>query len=243
MLAAFADAAAVLGSDEYLAIAMKNADFILTELQLAGRLLRTWKEGRAKLNGYLEDYANVIDGLIALYQASGEVRYLTEARRLADTMITEFWLVVRNKDFYDNATPSGNSAAADVLLRISRFTGDDKYEKFAAATLRIIASQLRQYPQGFGRALSAMEFYLAETKEVVIVGSSNSDLVREVLMAYLPNAVIAHSQVPEDQAAVIPLFAGRGVVDGRPTAYVCENFVCQRPVTTVAEIIELILRA
>jgi uncharacterized protein YyaL (SSP411 family) len=88
-----------------------------------------------------------------------------------------------------------------------------------------------------------MEFYLAETREVVIVGSSNSDLVREVLTAYLPNAVIAHSQVPEDQAAVIPLFAGREVVDGRPTAYVCENFVCQRPVTTVAEIRELILRA
>ncbi len=259
MLAAFADAAAVLGSDEYLATAMRNADFILAELQHDGRLLRTWKQGRAKLNGYLEDYANVIDGLIVLYQASGEIRYLTEARRLADTMITEFWdeegggffftshdheeLVVRNKDFYDNATPSGNSAAADVLLRISRFTGDDKYEKFAAATLRIIASQLRQYPQGFGRALSAMEFYLAETKEVVIVGSSNSDLVREVLMAYLPNAVTAHSQVPEDQAAVIPLFAGREVVDGRPTAYVCANFVCQRPVTTVAEIRELILRA
>jgi uncharacterized protein YyaL (SSP411 family) len=256
MLAAFADAAGVLGSDEYLVVAKRNAAFILSELHHDGRLLRTWKQGSAKLNGYVEDYANVVDGLVVLYQASGEVRYLNEARRLADTMITEFWdeevggffftshdheeLVVRNKDFYDNATPSGNSAAADVLLRLSKLTGDDKYEKFAAATLRLIASQLRRYPQGFGRALSAMEFYLADTKEIAIVGSAGNDLVREVLSTYLPNTVVAHSAAPASDASSVPLFSEREAVDGRPTAYVCENFVCQRPVNTVSELRTLI---
>ena len=138
MLAAFADAAAVLQNGEYLEIAKKNAEFISTQLQKDGRLLRTWKDGAAKLNGYIEDYANVADGLIELYQVSGEVKYLTEAKRLADLMITEFWdednggffftsndheeLIVRNKDFYDNATPSGNSVAADVLLKARQTT-------------------------------------------------------------------------------------------------------------------------
>jgi uncharacterized protein len=257
MLAAFADAAGVLASGEYLAIARKNADFILSELHRDGRLLRTWKEGKAKLNGYVEDYANVIDGLIVLYQVSGEIRYLKEARKLADTMITEFWdeegggffftshdheeLVVRNKDFYDNATPSGNSAAADVLLRLAKLTGDEKYEKFGATTLRLIASQLRRYPQGFARALSAMEFHLTDTKEVVVIGSPKDELTREVLSSYLPNAVLAVSSDPARDAGWSPLFSERERIEGKPTAYVCENFVCQRPVTTTAELRSLMV--
>ncbi len=183
MLAAFADAAAVLRSNEYLEIAVKNAEFILSQLQRDGRLLRTWKDGAAKLNGYIEDYANVADGLMELYQVSGEIRYLIEAKRLADLMIIEFWdqenggffftsndheeLIVRNKDFYDNATPSGNSVGADVLLRLAKLTGEDKYERFAVTVLKLAASQIRRHPQGFGRALSALEFYLGDTKEVV----------------------------------------------------------------------------
>ena len=131
--------------------------------------MRTWKDGRAKLNAYIEDYANLADGLIELYQASGITHYLNEAKRLADLMITEFWdeenggfyftsadheeLIVRNKDFYDNATPSGNSAAADVLLRLAKFFGEEKYERFAATVLRLIAPQIKRHPQGFGRAL------------------------------------------------------------------------------------------
>ncbi|MBP9663484.1 MAG: thioredoxin domain-containing protein [Pyrinomonadaceae bacterium] len=256
MLAAFADAAGVLGSEDYLEIAKRNADFILTQLENDGRLLRTWKDGQAKLNGYIEDYANVIDGLLVLYQVSGEARYLTDARRLADTMITEFWdpdgggffftsndheeLVLRNKDFYDNATPSGNSVAADVLLRLAKLTADDRYEQFAAATLRLAASQIRRHPQGFGRALSALEFHLADTKEIVVVGDTGSDLARETLSQYLPNAVVAISADPGSDTSATPLFEGRAAVEGKATAYVCENFVCQRPVTAVRELRQLI---
>ena len=256
MLAAFAHAAAVLANDDYLEVAKQNAEFILTQLQKDGRLLRTWKDGTAKLNGYIEDYANVADGLVELYQVSGEVKYLTEAKRLADLMITEFWdaenggffftsndheeLIVRNKDFYDNATPSGNSVAADVLLKLAKLLGDDKYERFAVTVLRLTASQLRRYPQGFGRALSAMEFYLSATKEITVIGGKRNELEREILGRYIPDAVIVLSSEPEADAVTIPLLKDRGMIDGKPTVYVCEDFVCKRPVTTVEEMDEML---
>ena len=256
MMAAFADAAGVLGNDEYLEIAKGNAAFIGRELQRDGRLMRTWKDGKAKLNGYIEDYANVADGLIELFQVSGEVNYLTDAKQLADLMITEFWdadnggfyftsndheeLVVRNKDFYDNATPSGNSVAADVLLKLAKFTGDEKYERFAVTVLRLAASQIRRHPQGFGRALSALEFHLAATKEIVVIGTKGNELEREVLECYLPNAVVVLSEAAAVESAAVPLLIDRDMVDGKPTAYVCENFVCQRPVTTVGDLMKML---
>ena len=315
MLAAFAEAAAVLGSEDYLEIAKRNADFLLGNLveeesttpsaeaaatppqtgaepkrttpsaeaaatppQIGGEpkrttpsaqksgghpsfvrrgaLLRTWKDGRAKLNGYIEDHANLADGLIELYQASGEMRYLLEAKRLADAMITEFWdeenggvfftsndheeLIVRNKDFYDNATPAGNSVAADVLLKLSKFFGEEKYERFAATVLRLVAPQISRYPQGVGRALSAIEFFLAPVKEVVIIGEKGNDLEREIFGEFLPNKVVVLSAEPERHAEFLPLLQDREMIDGKATAYVCENFVCQRPVVTPAELRELL---
>ena len=256
MMAAFADAGKVLGRSDYLDTARGNADFILREMYKDGRLHRTWKSGVAKLNGYVEDYANVADALIVLYEATGETRWLLQAKELADTAITEFWdqdaggffftsndheeLVVRNKDFYDNATPSGNSVAADVLLRLAKLTGEDKYESFATATLRLTAAQVRRYPQGFGRALSAIDFALGVTKEVVIVGSAPNELTQLVDTKYLPHAVVARSEDPEREPAAVPLFKGRTSVDGQPAAYVCENFVCQRAVTTAKELAELL---
>jgi len=257
MLAAFADAAAVLADEDYLEIAKRNAAFIRRELQSGGRLFRTWKAGAAKLNGYVEDYANVADGLIVLYQATGEDEYLVEAKRLADEMITEFWdeenggffftsndheeLIVRNKDFYDNATPSGNSVAADVLLRLARLTGDERYERFGVTVLRLAASQLRKHPQGFGRTLSALEFHLAETKEIVVIGEPGNEIEREVLGRYLPDAVVvlAHDEHVSD-SAVGHLKQGRSQIDGVPTAYVCENFVCNRPVSSIEALAELL---
>ncbi|MGD9588131.1 MAG: thioredoxin domain-containing protein [Pyrinomonadaceae bacterium] len=276
MLAAFAEAAAVLDSKEYLEIAKKNADFLLQHLvqkpdreerRNAGRdkqeiadaravasanprLLRTWKDGRAKLNGYLEDYANLADGLIELYQACGEERYLLKARELAEAMITEFWdeesggffftsneheeLIVRSKDLFDNATPSGNSAAADVLLRLAKFFSEERFERFAAAALRVAADQIRRYPQGFGRALSAIEFMLGDVKEIAIVGSERDELVNEIWADYRPNKVVAVSNGSD--GSQLPLLEGRGPVEGAAAAYVCRDFVCERPVTSVEDL-------
>lgn len=252
MLAAFAEASAILDSDEYLQIAKKNADFILENMQSNGFLLRTWKDGKAKLNAYLEDYANFSDGLLELFQVSGEVKYLTEAKRLADLMITEFWdeenggffftannhedLLVRNKDFFDNAHPSGNSVAADVLLKLAKLTGEEKYERFAVTVLRLVSAQIRRYPTGFGRALSALAFHLDKIKEIVILGDSD-ELKREVWQTYLPNKVVVLAENAENTAE-IPLLNERKLIDGKPTVYVCENFTCQKPVTTAEDLRE-----
>jgi uncharacterized protein YyaL (SSP411 family) len=274
MLAAFAEAAAILDEPEYLEVARANAEFLLREMvekpdreeglnghgessaltsvraSASGvRLLRTWKDGKAKLNGYIEDYANFADGLIELYQVSGEAKYLEAAKELADAMITEFWdeenggffftsndheeLIVRSKDFFDNATPSGNSVAAAVLLKLANLYGEEKYERFATTTLRLAASQIRRFPSGFGRMLSAVEFKLADVKEIAIVDGSGSDVEREVWSEYRPFKVVA-------SGGDVPLLEGRLAVDGKPTVYVCENFVCQRPVTSAKDLRELL---
>ena len=250
MLGAFAEAAAVLRDAAYLEIATRNADFLLTELRRDGRLLRTWKNGQAKLDAYIEDYANLADGLIDLYQVAGDIRFLDEARDLADTMIDKFWdkddggffftshdheeLIVRNKDFTDNATPSGNSVAADVLLKLSKITGDEKYERYATKVLGIAAAQARRYPQGFGRALAAMEFTSQPTREIVLI-NDDGELADEVWRSYTPDKVVVHGN--EEAGPVdLPLLEGRSSIDGRHTAYVCKDFICQRPVTSAAEL-------
>lgn len=252
MTATFAEAGAILESADYLEIARRNADFILENLQRDGYLLRTYKDGRAKLNAYLEDYANFADALVELYQVSGERKYLTEARRLADLMITEFWdeenggffftannheqLIVRNKDYYDSATPSGNSVAADVLLKLSKLAGDEKYERLAVTVLRLVAPQIRRSPNGFGRALSALEFYLNPTKEIVIIGGKGNELEREVWREYLPDKVVVLSDEEGKDAEIIPLLQARKMIENRPTAYVCRNFTCQKPATSAGEL-------
>ncbi|HEY0428328.1 MAG TPA: thioredoxin domain-containing protein [Pyrinomonadaceae bacterium] len=252
MLAAFAEASAILENPDYLEIAAKNADFILENLQKDGYLLRTWKDGRAKLNAYLEDYANFADGLTELYQVSGETKYLREAKRLADLMITEFWdadsgafyftannheeLLIRTKDFYDNATPSGNSAAADVLLKLAKLVGEERYEKFAVTILRLVAPQIRRYPQGYGRILSTLEFYLTPAKEIVVVGEKGNNLESEIWREFLPEKIVVLSENAEIDADLIPLLRERRMIDDKPTAYVCENFACQTPVVSVADL-------
>ncbi len=252
MLATFAEAAAILERTEYFEIAKRNADFILENLQKDGYLLRTYKDGQAKLNAYLEDYANFADGLIELFQVSGEVKYLKEAKRLADAMIAEFWdetgggffftaanheeLLIRSKDFYDNATPSGNSVAVDLMLKLSHLLGDDKYERFATTVLRLVSAQIKRYPQAFGKILSALEFYSNPVKEIVIVGENRSELEREVWREYLPNKVLVLAKNAEENAEFITLLQERKMIDDKPTVYVCENFTCQKPVTNVEEL-------
>ncbi len=251
ILAAFAEASAILQNEDYLQVAKKNADFILENMQRDGYLLRSWKDGTAKLNAYLEDYANFADALIELFQVSGEIKYLQEAARLADLLMTEFWdadrsgffftgnnheeLVVRSKDFYDNATPSGNSVAANLLLKLAKLTGDEKYERYAVAVLRLVAPQMSRYPNAFGRVLSTLEFYLNPTKEIVILGDS-IEMKREIWKDYLPNKLVVLAATAE-HSELIPLLHQRKMIDGQTTAYVCENFVCQKPVTNVQELI------
>ena len=252
MLRAFAEAGAVLERQDYLAAAAKNANFLLTAMRPEGTLLRTYRDGQAKLPGFLEDYSFVADGLLALYEATFERRWLDAAVELADEMISLFWdepqgcfydtgrgheeLVVRPRDVFDNAQPCGGSVASDVLLRLSVITGNEGYAAKAIAPLRSLAELMGRAPAGTGRWIAALDFYLSTPKEVAVIGPADdpatSALLQEVNGRYLPNRVVVGA-AGEDAAAVsgLPLLEGRGMVDGKPTAYVCENYACQLPVT------------
>jgi uncharacterized protein YyaL (SSP411 family) len=251
MMTSFAEAGVILNRPDYTDVARRNAEFLILNLRKDGALLRTWKDGVAKFNAYLEDYAFLIDGLVTLFETTGEFRWLTKALALTVVMIKEFWdedaggffftgtshenLIVRSKDFFDNATPSGNSVAALALLKLAVFSGEEKYRNIATATLRAIVDQARKYPSGFGYALSAVDFLLSTPKEIAIVGKDPFDfqpLLQEVWRHYLPNKVVA----PSFGIDVIPLLANRPLVNGLATAYVCEHYTCQQPVTGPAEL-------
>jgi hypothetical protein len=217
-----------------------------------GRLLRSWRDGKAGGPAYLDDYALMADGCLALYEATFDTRWFREARTLADDMLRLFrdesnggffqtgsdaeQLVVRPKDLYDNAVPSGNSAAAFVLLRLARLTGDAAYEDAAMSALRLVADGMRRAPTGFGHALCALDFAVGPVKEVAIVGDPGAEettaLVGVVRERYRPNVVVAVAAPGDaDAAEAIPLLRDRPQKDGKATAYVCERFTCKLPVT------------
>jgi uncharacterized protein YyaL (SSP411 family) len=256
MTASFAEAGIVLNRPDYTDTARRNAEFVLSNLREDGRLLRTWKDGRAKFNGYLEDYAFLAEGLLTLFETTGEARWLHEALALTDVMIDEFWdnegggffftgkshenLIVRSKDYFDNATPSGNSVATLVLLRLATLTGRENYRNLGTAVLREVGDQTRRYPSGFGYALSAADFLLSTPKEVAIVGKDEADirpLLAETWRRYLPNKVVAAGTDPVE---ITPLLQNRPMIGNLATAYVCEHYTCQNPVTDVSSLAVLL---
>jgi uncharacterized protein YyaL (SSP411 family) len=258
MLAAFAEAARTLDRDDYRLVAERNADFLLRELrQENGRLLRTWKrrpehaEGaaEAKLNGYLEDYSYLIEGLLELYQTTFDSRWFLAAKELAETVIAHFQapnggffdtsddhesLITRPRDLQDNATPSGNAMATTVLLKLAGLTNEVRYVDIAHEALAQMESMMAQYPLGFGQWLQALSYTLAKPKEIAIVGDPDSAdtqaLLRIARDGYRPFQVIALG-AQDTQAAAIPLLQDRGLVKGRAAAYVCRDFACQAPIT------------
>ncbi|MBN9387079.1 MAG: thioredoxin domain-containing protein [Chloroflexi bacterium] len=260
MLKSFALASRILVREDYREIALKNARFILDTMQTPeGRLLRTYKDGKAHLNGFLEDYSYFIDGLLGLYEATFDLKWLEEARKLADIMLEKFWdesdqtffdtasdheqLVTRPRSFYDNAVPGGNSVAADVLLRLALLTGDpdSRYTDKATGVLGRLGEIAAQNPSSFGRLLGALDFYLGAPFEVALVGNENEPgaqaLLEVVYGNYLPNRVVMLLADGQDSAGW-PLLEERPRQKGLPTAYVCQNYACQQPVVTPGELVE-----
>ncbi|MEP7356254.1 MAG: thioredoxin domain-containing protein, partial [Anaerolineales bacterium] len=247
MLAAFAEAAGALGRDDYRRAAVANAGFILSTLRAPdGSLLRTWRQGRAHLMGYLEDYANVAEGLLALYETTFDPQYFVAARELMDHALDHFadpqggffdtsdqheQLVTRPKDIQDNATPSGSAMAVTVLLRLAAFTGESRYTDAAEAQLRALQPILGQHPTGFGQWLTALAFSLGQPREIALVAepAEAGPLLEVVFRPYRPFKVVALKRPGEESP--VPLLAGREALDGRPTAAVCYNFTCRLPVT------------
>jgi len=267
MLRSFARAAVVLERDDYYQVARRNAEFLLTALRRDGALWHTFAEGVAKIPAYQDDYACVIDGLLALYEADFDPRWFQEARALTDAMLERFWdaeqggffytsaehadVIVRVKEAFDNATPSGNSVAAEVLLRLYHLTGEAAYWERAHAILRLFAEAMQRHPYGFGRMLGALDVMLAPALEIALVGDWQAPETRAMrrLLAerYMPHAVVAFRPLDDDEAPrVIPLLRDREPLrdpEGRPapcTAYVCEHFICHRPVTRPEELEDLL---
>ncbi len=252
MIGALADAGAVLERSDYLDAARACAEFLLREVRGDdGRLLRTWKDGQAKLNGYLEDHAYLVEALISLYEATFEPRWFAAARELADFTVEHFGddeaagfyetadyherLLARRKDLEDNPIPAGNSSAAYGLLRLAALTGEHEYEERAVGVFRLLHKVAFRHPQAFAHLLQALDFHLAAVKEVALVGDDVRPLERTVRSRFRPHLVLAAGE-PDG----VPLLDGRTPVDGRAAAYVCERFACKRPVTEPAELENLL---
>jgi uncharacterized protein YyaL (SSP411 family) len=257
MVAALAGAGAAIPCREYLDAAVACAEFIWGEMRdERGRLRRTWKDGEARLNAYLEDYAYLTDALLTLYEATLDARWFTRSRETADQMVELFAdperggffttssdheeLIVRRKDADDHPIPSGNSAAALALLRLAALTGERSYEQHAVSVFRLLHKAAANHPQALAHLLQGIDFYLADVKEVALAGASDNgldDLARVIRDRYRPHVVVAAGDEGTEEPA---LMRDRPTVDGHAAAYVCERFECQRPVTEPAELAELL---
>ncbi len=255
MIAAFAKGAQVLGDEQYAAAARNAADFVLSTLrQSDGQLLKRYREGVAALPAHLEDYAFTIWGLLELYQTTFELDYLQHAVDLNQTMLDLFWdeksggffftaddgeeLIVRTKEIFDGAIPSGNSVAALDLLLIGRITGNIELEKKAATVGKVFSAQVNRSPMGYTQLLLATEFAMGPAYEIVIVGDPGSadtqDMTELVQRLYVPNRVLLLKSTGEDGeklSKLAPFTKTQYTIDGKATAFVCQNYACQAPTT------------
>jgi uncharacterized protein YyaL (SSP411 family) len=255
MLRAFAEAGRVLRRPDLVAVAERNARFLLSQMRQGHRMRRSYKDGRAPLAGYLEDQTAVADGLLSLYEATFDAIWLDGVRGLLTEMVTAFWdeaqatffdtaadqerLVVRPQDATDNAIPSGTSMAVDVLLRAGMLLGEPSWIDRARAALERLAPTAAKAPQAFGRLLAALDFYLGRPVELAVIGSpaepQASRFLEVVSARYLPNRLIAVAST-SSQHQPMPLLSDRRAIDGKATAYLCEGFVCQAPTTDALEL-------
>jgi uncharacterized protein YyaL (SSP411 family) len=257
MIAALADAGATLGRSDYLDAAVACAEFVRAELRGGeGRLLRTWKDGQARIPAYLEDHAYLVEALLTLYEATFDTRWFDAARETADAMIARFAdperggffttaadgerLIARRKDADDHPIPSGNSSAAYGLLRLAALTGEREYERHAVSVFRLFHRVAARHPNAAAHLLRALDFHFAAVKEVALVapaGGPDADgageLAAVVRSRFRPHLVLAGGPEGTERP---PLMEQRSAVDGRSAAYVCENFACRQPVTDPADL-------
>jgi len=260
MLSPMAEGSRILGEERYLDAARKAASFLLDRMMTSdGLLLHSIRDGQAKLNGYLDDYANLVDGLTRLYEACGEPRWIESALRLAEVMIAEFLdreegsffytgrnheaLIARTKELYDNATPAANSMVATALLRLGALTDRSELTDIGRSALESVRLVMEKAPTAAGQALIALDFLLAAPKEFAVVANPEDGEFRAVLETlasrFMPHKVVAPRRIGGASASpkVVPLLADRTVRDGRTTVYVCERMTCQAPVVGVAGLI------
>ena len=263
MLRAFAEAASPLGRPDLLVAAQRNAAFIVERMMTERGLLHIHQNGTGRIAGYLEDYANVIDGLLAVYQVDFDLRWLDAALDLTEFMIDRFGdknsglffdsspehepLVSRARDLQDGASPSGNAVAAEVLIKLGRLTGNRELERKGGAILTHLAKPMAEQPLGFGRALVALDSFLGVAREVVVAGPAQNEVtenfLRELRALYQPHMQVGLAEPNESELAErLPFLQHRPMRNGQVTAYVCEHFACLPPVTDPAAIAEVVTR-
>jgi uncharacterized protein len=259
-LSGLAEAIKITGKAEYLQVARRTVQFVFTKLFRDGHLLHSYKAGVAKILGYLDDYAFFGVGLLDLFEASFDRSLLAKAAELADIMLSEFWddkdgaffytgksheqLISRAKPAFDASIPSGNSMAAQLLLRLYYYTNQHVYLKNAETILRSYRDAMDAQPFGLAHMLGALDFYLQKPKEIVIVGEPDNPLTEELLSGlhstYLPNSTFQLLRPDEPIDEIAPLLKGKNQISGKSTAYVCHNFTCSAPVTSWNELKNLL---
>ncbi len=264
MIAAFSRAAAVLNDRRYADTAERAVDFIVDNMtDDNGRLWHRYRDDEAGIAGHLDDYSFMVRGLIELYQATFEVKYLKQAIELNDKMIELFWdfrnggfylaskeagdLIVRPKEIYDGATPSGNSIALLNLIHLSRFSGNADYENKANELLRTFSGQITSSPSAYAQMLIGLDYLLGDSLEIVIAGETDSNdtsrMLNTVRREYLPNAIIIFrptDQETPDITEIAEYTANQKAIGNKTTAYICRNFSCDKPTTDAGEIMERI---
>jgi hypothetical protein len=252
MLSGLASAYGITGDPRYREAAVKTVEFIFAEMYQEGTLLHTYRDGRAKLRSYLDDYAFLTAGLLDLYEATFESAMLERAVQLSEVMILEFWddidgaffytgksheqLISRSKPAFDGSIPSGNSAAAQVFLRLYHYTGKEDYLKRAEKVLHLYYDAVEKQPFGLTAMLCALDYYFEKPKEIVLMGDPEDQVIQEMLRKiqslYLPNKTLQVVKPGEPMGKTSPLLEGKSQIDDRPTVYVCRDSTCSLPVTS-----------
>ncbi len=251
MVSAFCKGYQILGDPKYLAAAKKAVDFLLEKLYIDKRILKTYRNGKSHLSGYLTDYAFLVAALIDLYESNFEWNYLQQAIEINALMLEKFWdeksggfyftpidherLIVRTRNAYDNAIPAGNSVAVHNLLKLSQFTGGFKLKEQAERTVRLYLSQMQRSPAGFSVLLSSLDYFWGKPKEIVIAGGRDAAqaqaMIQTVRQHYLPNKILAYADpdLSDQNEALLPVIDGKISQDGQARIFVCENYACQSP--------------
>ena len=249
-LTVFAEAARYLNRPAYLEIACKNASFLWDQMVLENRLFRSWRNGKARHNAYLEDYAGLILAYLALYQSNFEVIWFERAKILLTELLTHFQdpefgffdtrddheeLLIRIKDVQDNASPCGNSLAALALIQMAAYEGESTWQEMAEKALVAIEDVIVGFPLGYGKWLCAILFYITPIKEIALLfPGTNMDTLpyeRTLWSTYRPDCIVAAATYPPDQSSP-KLLQDRALINNRPTVYVCHDFICELPVQT-----------
>jgi len=255
MLASMAEAACVFKREDYLEAAVANGIFLNDSMILDGNLMHSFRDGRAKVNGYLQDYAMVIEGLLSLHQATLEGRWLLKAIELGEVLVAKFWdrdmfydssaeqsdVLFRPRSVFDEAIPSGSSAATIVLLKLAIITSRKEFQQVAIKSLQSVAGLLPKYPLGLSNWLCALDFYLSQPKEIVVAGNAENaatlELLHAVCTAWLPNKiVVGYDPVEKSSWSALKMFEGKEMIDGKATVYVCEGYTCKQPATDVVSL-------